>query len=60
MEKVSRKDLLRSVKRVVGKVGSGVLTAENGLNMAVIDDLTADICSIKEKKIDVISFHPAL
>ena len=54
MEKVSRKDLLRSVKRVVVKVGSGVLTAENGLNMAVIDDLTADICSIKEKKIEVI------
>jgi glutamate 5-kinase len=54
MEKVSRKDLLRSVKRVVIKIGSGVLTADDGLNMAVIEDLTEDICSIKEKKIEII------
>jgi glutamate 5-kinase len=54
MEKVSRKDLLRSVKRVVVKIGSGVLTADDGLNIAVIEDLTEDICSIKEKKIEII------
>ncbi len=54
MEKVSRKDLLRSIKRVVVKVGSGVLTAENDLNMAAIEDLTADVCSIREKKIEII------
>lgn len=54
MEKVSRKDLLRSVKRVVIKIGSGVLTADDGLNIAVIEDLTEDICSIKEKKIEII------
>ncbi len=54
MEKVSRKDLLKSVKRVVVKVGSGVLTAENGLNIAAIEDLTSDICFIKENKIEII------
>lgn len=54
MENVSRKDLLRSVRRVVVKVGSGVLTAENDLNLAAIEDLTADICSIRENKIEII------
>ena len=55
MEKnTSRRDLIKSVKRVVIKVGSGVLTAENGLNMDAIEDLTADICSIKERKVEII------
>ena len=39
----SRKDLLKTVKRVVIKIGSGVLTGEDGLNMPVMDNLTADI-----------------
>ena len=40
MGNTSRSDLLRSVRRVVIKVGNGVLTGKNGLNMAVIRDLT--------------------
>jgi glutamate 5-kinase len=54
VKNTSRKDLLSSVKRVVVKVGSGVLTAKNGLNMAVIDDLATDICALQKKKIQII------
>lgn len=51
---VSRKSMLRPVKRVVVKVGSGVLTAKDGLNRGVINDLTRDICGLRKKKIEVI------
>ncbi|NQU13442.1 MAG: glutamate 5-kinase [Desulfobacteraceae bacterium] len=54
MENVSRKGLLRSVKRAVVKVGSGVLTGSNGLNMAVIDQLTTDICALRKEGMEVI------
>ena len=50
----SRKDLLKPVKRVVVKVGSGVLTAKSGLNMAIIDDLATDICALREERRQVI------
>jgi len=51
VESVSRKELLKSVRRVVIKVGSGVLTAADGLNMTVIDELATGICSIQKKGI---------
>ena len=54
MDAVSRKDLLKPVKRVVVKVGSGVLTEANGLNMGVVADLTKNICALREKGIEVI------
>jgi glutamate 5-kinase len=54
LKTVSRKDLLKSIKRVVIKVGSGVLTADEGLNMTVIDELAAAICDIRKMKIEVI------
>ena len=54
MENVSRKGLLRSIKRSVVKVGSGVLTGSNGLNMAVIDQLTTDICALRKEGMEVI------
>lgn len=54
MENVSRKGLLRSIKRSVVKVGSGVLTGSNGLNMAVIDQLTTDICALRKGGMEVI------
>jgi len=54
VEKASRKDLLKTVKRAVIKVGSGVLTAADGLNMAVIDDLATAICGIEKKGIEII------
>ncbi|MBC8459877.1 MAG: glutamate 5-kinase [Deltaproteobacteria bacterium] len=54
MGNISRSDLLRPVKRVVIKVGSGVLTGKNGLNMAVIRDLTTNICELRKREIEVI------
>ncbi len=54
MESISRKELLKSVQRVVVKVGSGVLTAADGLNMAIIDELSTAICNIQAKGIEVI------
>ncbi len=53
MEK-TRRDLLKQVKRIVIKVGSGVLTSAGGLNMAVIDDLVTEICALKEKGFEVL------
>ena len=52
--KISRKSYLRNIKRVVIKVGSGVLTAENGLNHAIIGELTIQICALRKKGIEVI------
>ena len=51
---INRKDLLRQVSRAVVKVGSGVLTRENGLNLNVIDDLTTDICALRKRGIEII------
>ncbi|MCJ7683195.1 MAG: glutamate 5-kinase, partial [Desulfobacteraceae bacterium] len=53
MEKV-RKQLLNQVKRIVIKVGSGVLTSAGGLNMTVIDDLTTEICALKKEGLEVL------
>jgi glutamate 5-kinase len=54
MKKINRKNLLSTVKRAVVKVGSGVLTRRNGLNLNVIDDLTTDICALRKKGIEII------
>jgi glutamate 5-kinase len=53
-KRISRLDLLRPVKRVVVKVGSGVLTTSHGLNRRVINDLTDDVCGLKKRGIEVI------
>ena len=53
MEKV-RRDLLNQVKRIVIKVGSGVLTSAGGLNMTVINDLTTEICALKKEGLEVL------
>jgi len=49
-----RKDLLKSIKRVVIKVGSAVLTGKRGLNRKVINNLADGICGLREKGIEVI------
>lgn len=51
---VSRKEILRTVRRVVVKVGSGVLTTGNGLNRRLINALSQDICDIKRDGIEVV------
>lgn len=46
----SRKAILQDVKRVVIKVGSGVLTKKEGLNLDVIRALGEDICLLMERR----------
>jgi len=45
-----RKDILQPVKRAVIKIGSGVLTTKEGLNLNVINALSEDICRLMEKR----------
>lgn len=51
---ILREDLLKSVRRAVIKVGSGVLTVEEGLNKRIINELTREICALRDKGIEVI------
>lgn len=51
---MDRKPYLEKVKRAVVKVGSGVLTRKNGLNLNLIDDLATEICWLRRKGIEVI------
>jgi len=48
--KHSRKDILQPVKRVLVKIGSGVLTRKEGLNLDVVRALSEDICRLMEKR----------
>ncbi len=48
--KHSRKDILQPVKRVLVKIGSGVLTKKEGLNLDVVRALSKDICRLMEKR----------
>ena len=54
MEPVSRLNILKSVRRVVVKVGSGVLTETNGLNMSIVADLATDICALKKRGKEIV------
>jgi len=51
---VSRKEVLKPVRRAVVKVGSGVLTQANGLNMKVIRGLTSDLVELRKGGIEFI------
>jgi glutamate 5-kinase len=54
MDSHQRRQLFCGVKRMVLKVGSGVLTRRSGLNLNLIDDLAADICQLRRRGIEVI------
>jgi glutamate 5-kinase len=54
LKKSSREALLKPVNRAVVKIGSGVLTARNGLNRRVLRGLADDVCALREKGIEVI------
>ncbi len=54
MKNSDRKKIIANTQRVVVKVGSGVLTRRNGLNLNVIDDLTTDLARLRQKKIEVL------
>jgi glutamate 5-kinase len=50
-----RKELLKKVKRIVVKIGSGVLTgAENGINPAFLQGLATEIAELRRKGMDVV------
>jgi glutamate 5-kinase len=51
---MNRKAYVTGVKRAVIKIGSGVLTRKNGLNLNVIDDLATEICWLYKKGIEII------
>jgi len=50
----TRLNLANNSKRIVVKIGSGVLTSENGLNRSVIGSLTRDICELQKKGMEII------
>ncbi|MEH0018410.1 MAG: glutamate 5-kinase [Desulfobacter sp.] len=45
---------LSAAKRIVVKVGSGVLTRKNSLNIDIINSIAAQICTLHDKGIEVI------
>lgn len=45
---------IKDVKRLVIKVGSGVITGENGLNSRIINSLAKEICQLKQQGKEVI------
>lgn len=49
-----RKTLLKHVRRVVIKAGSGMLTGNNGLNIKVINNLSREICALRDNGIEVV------
>src|SRR5512139_390424 len=51
---VSRKKLLRRVKRVVVKVGSAVLAGRDGLSRKVLRGLSDDIFELWQRGIEVV------
>lgn len=50
----SRKDILKHVRRVVVKVGSGVLTHTQGLNRSIIKRLASDITHIIKRHYEIV------
>jgi len=51
---IPRRALLRNVKRAVIKVGSGVLTTTDGLNLEVIGELTAQLIDLRKRGIEIV------
>jgi glutamate 5-kinase len=49
-----RQTYLKNIKRAVIKIGSGVLTAEHGLDLSVVDNIVSQISDIKKRGIDVV------
>lgn len=50
----SRKKLVRGAKRIVVKVGSGVLTGSSGLNTAALGRLAEDMAALRSQKKEII------
>jgi glutamate 5-kinase len=54
MMNYNRKSIIKNAKRAVVKVGSNVLSEDNGLNLRVIGSISRQICRLIEKGLDVI------
>ncbi|MFZ4437442.1 MAG: glutamate 5-kinase [Syntrophales bacterium] len=51
---MTRKEQLAGVRRILVKVGSAVLTGEDGLNLQVIEQLVSDIAALRERGCQVV------
>jgi glutamate 5-kinase len=51
---MTRKEQLAGVRRILVKVGSAVLTGEDGLDLQVIEQLVADIAALRERGFQVV------
>jgi glutamate 5-kinase len=51
---VDRRRWLDQAKRIVVKVGSNVLTRDNGLNIDAIRSISREVCTLIDRKIEVI------
>ncbi|PJA49456.1 MAG: glutamate 5-kinase, partial [Syntrophobacterales bacterium CG_4_9_14_3_um_filter_49_8] len=49
----TRKNILTNVKRILIKIGSAVLTGEEGLNLNIIEQLVDEIAELKRKGYEV-------
>ena len=51
---MTRKETLSNVRRILVKVGSAVLTGEDGLDLNIIEQLVADIATLRERGFQVV------
>jgi len=51
---MTRKETIANVRRVLVKVGSAVLTGEDGLDLTIIEQLVEDIAALKERGCQVV------
>ncbi|HEY5498580.1 MAG TPA: glutamate 5-kinase, partial [Syntrophales bacterium] len=46
---MTRKETLKDVKKVLIKIGSAVLTGDNGLDLDIIEQLVDDMVDLKKR-----------
>ncbi len=51
---MTRKERLGNVKRILVKVGSAVLTGDNGIDLNIVEQLVADIAALRERGLQVV------
>ena len=51
---MTRKEVLANVRKILVKVGSAVLTGEDGLDLQIIEQLVADVSALRERGYQVV------
>ena len=51
---MTRKEYLAGIRRILVKVGSAVLTGEDGLELNIIEQLVADIAALRERGFQIV------